>query len=323
VIITDIANRLIEAEKVVIASHYNPEGDAIGAILALALALEKMGKKTCPYNRDGVPFNLKFMPEAHRVKTELPGWMPDTVVIADCGDFSRVGDVEKALRQAPTIINIDHHETNSKFGHFNWVLPEMASTGEMIAEVIDALKTQWTPDIATCIYTAIVADTGSFQFGNTSPNSFRVAARMIEYGANPAKVARYLFFDLPEGNVRLLARVLATMKIEAGGKMATVEISRKMFEETGTGPDATEGLVDYPRSVRGIDVAVLFRETGNAEYKISMRSKGNIDVAAVARSFGGGGHAAAAGCTIKGSLNEVRANLIEKLGRLIGEAAGG
>lgn len=322
-IIKEIANRLIDSKRLVIASHYNPEGDAIGSILALALALEKLGKETWPYNRDGVPFNLRFLPQMSRIKTELPAWEPDTVVIADCGEFSRVGDVEKKLKKAPTIINVDHHGTNPKFGHLNWIVPEMASTGEMITEVIDALKVTWTPEMATCIYTAIVADTGSFQFGNTSPNSLRVAAKMVEYGALPGAVAQYLFFDLPEGNLQLLARVLATMKVEMRGKLATVEISRKMFEETGTTPDASEGFVDFPRSVRGIDVAVLFRQTGDAEYKISMRSKGNFDVAKVAKSFGGGGHAAAAGCTIKGSIEEVRANLIGKLSSLIGEAARG
>ncbi len=167
--------------------------------------------------------------------------------------------------------------------------------------------------MAENIYTGIVADTGSFQFSNTDEDALRTAARMVELGANPAKVANYLYYDLPERNLRLLARALNTLRTDESGKIATIEVTKEMMDSTGTEADATEGFVDYARSVRGVEVAVLFRQTTADEYKISFRSKGSLDVAQIARFYGGGGHREAAGCTVKGTLQDVKREVIEKV----------
>lgn len=310
----EITRRLKQAERVVIASHYNPEGDAIGGVLALYIALEKMGKQVHAYNRDGVPFNLSFLPYAEKISRQLPSWQPDVAVIVDCGDFHRVGkEAECVLAKVPLVINIDHHPTNPNFGHLNVVDPKKASASQLVAELIDELGITWSKEMAENIYTGIVADTGSFQFSNTDAKVLRTSARMVELGANPSRVANFLYYDLPEKNLHLLAKALSTLKTECGGEIATMEVTEDMMNSTGTDADATEGFVDYARSVRGVKVAVLFRQTDENEYKISLRSKGMLDVAQIARFYGGGGHKEAAGCTIKGALEEVKRELIEKI----------
>lgn len=310
----EIAKRLAQTDKIIIASHYNPEGDAIGGILALYIALEKMGKRVHAYNRDGVPFNLSFLPYAEKVSSELPSWDAEVAVIVDCGDFHRVGrEAENALAKVPLIINIDHHPTNPRFGHLNVVEPKKASASQLVAQLIDELGVVWSKEMAENIYTGIVADTGSFQFSNTDEDALRTAARMVELGANPAKVANYLYYDLPERNLHLLAKALNTLRTDESGKIATIEVTKEMMDSTGTEADATEGFVDYARSVRGVEVAVLFRQTTADEYKISFRSKGSLDVAQIARFYGGGGHREAAGCTVKGTLQDVKREVIEKV----------
>lgn len=310
----EIAKRLAQAEKIIIASHYNPEGDAIGGILALYIALEKMGKQLHAYNRDGVPFNLSFLPYAEKVSRELPPWSAEVAIIVDCGDFHRVGrEAEHVLAKVPLIINIDHHPTNPRFGHLNVVEPKKASASQLVAQLIDELGVAWSREMAENIYTGIVADTGSFQFSNTDEDALRTAARMVELGANPAKVANYLYYDLPERNLHLLAKALNTLRTDESGKIATIEVTKEMMDSTGTEADATEGFVDYARSVRGVEVAVLFRQTTADEYKISFRSKGSLDVAQIARFYGGGGHREAAGCTVKGALQDVKREVIEKV----------
>lgn len=313
-VIQSIVDCLREAENAVVAAHHNPEGDAIGATLAVSFILEKLGVKVHAYNKDGVPDNNKFLNRSDLISRELPEWEPDTVVVVDCGDFDRVGEARERLEKAPNIINIDHHETNSNFGNMNWVRPGSASTSEMIIELVDAFGNEfWSPETANALYTGIQADTGSFQFNNTSPDCLRLAARMVEKGADPSNVAYHLYADIPQANLELLAMSLSTLEVLEDGKIASVVVTREMFDKTGAGPDATEGFVDFPRSIRGVEVAALFRENKQGEYKISMRASGDFDVAGIARSYGGGGHAAAAGCTINGTLEEVKSDLMDKL----------
>ncbi len=315
-----IAETLKAGDRVVIASHVNPEADAIGSSMALGMALEALGKEIYVYNASGTPRNLKSFPGAGGISTQLPSWKPDILLVVDCGDFDRIGrEAVEALSNTPIIINVDHHSTNDGFGHLKWVEPQSSSTGEMAVHLIEELGVKFTPEMATWILAAIVADTGSFQFSNAGPDTFCTAGKMVGLGARPEEVARGLFGNLPEGNLKLLAMVLATLEIDRKLKVALTRVTLDMFRDTGAGSDAVEGFVEYARALEGVEVAALFRENESGGYKVSLRSKGAADVAAVAHAFGGGGHEQAAGYTMEGNFDHVKQKLLEALK----DAAGG
>ena len=309
-----IAESLKNGNCIVIASHVSPEADAIGATMALGLALESIGKQTCIYNASGVPRNLRALPRVDKVSSDLPPWKPDILAVLDCGDFDRIGkEAAKEFADVPLIINVDHHATNDGFGHLSWVEAESSSAGEIAVKLIDELGVDWTADMATWIFAAIVADTGSFHFSNTRPDTFATAGRMVSLGARPEVVAKSLYGNLPEANLNLLAMVLDTLEVDRTQKVASVRVTLDMLRKTGAGPDATEGFVEYPRMLEGVEVSMLLREISEGRYKASLRSKGSVDVAAVANSFGGGGHRQAAGFTLEGSYDEIRRKIVKAL----------
>ena len=297
-----------------LASHVNPEADAIGSIMAIGMALESMGKKPYMYNVSGVPNNLMEFALVDRVSSELPTWKPDVLAVLDCGDLDRIGpEAVKAFRDVETIVNIDHHSTNDMFGHINWVVTDVSSTGEMIVDLIEETGASWSPDMADWVLAAIVADTGGFRFSNTTAKTYLTAAKMVERGASPATVSRRIFGNIPEGTVKLLGMALSTLDIRRDMKLATMEVTMEMFAKTGAGPDAVEGFIEHPRSLSGIEVAAVFRQVDEDKYKVSLRSNGYVDVGAVAYSFGGGGHRQAAGFSIDGKLENVKAKLREAI----------
>jgi len=315
--------RVIEALKrdgrVVITSHLNPEADAIGSAMALGLALESFGKRPYLYNVSGVPRNLKGLPKAESVSNRLPDWKPEILAVLDCGDFSRIGkEASEAYKDIPMIINIDHHPTNDGFGHIQWVEPQRSSTGELIARLLDEMGVKWTPDMATWILAAIVADTGSFKFSNTRAETFYTAGKMASYGAKPEVVATSLFGNMPEKVLRLLVMALGTLDIDRKRKIAVMRVTQEMFRQTGTGPEDVEGFVEYPRTLEDIEVAALFRENNSGGYKVSMRSNRSVDVGAVSLVFGGGGHAEASGFSIQGGFEHAKEKLMEALSNAAG-----
>ena len=315
--------RVIEALKregrTVITSHLNPEADAIGSVMALGLALESIGRTPYLYNVSGVPRNLKGLPKAKSVSNRLPAWKPEILAVLDCGDFSRIGkEASEAYKDVPMIINIDHHPTNDGFGHIRWVEPQRSSTGELIACLIDEMGVKWSPDMATWILAAIIADTGSFKFSNTRAETFHIAGNMVSYGAKPDVVATNLFGNLPEKVLKLLTMVLGTLEVDRKRKIASVRVTQEMFRQTGTGPEDIEGFVEYPRTMENIKVAALFRENNSGGYKVSMRSNGSVDVGAVSVVFGGGGHAEAAGFSIQGDFEHAKGKLMEALLNAVG-----
>ncbi len=319
-----IAEALRKNDRIVIASHLNPEADAIGSSIALGLALEAMGKRVYLYNPSGAPRNLKNLPRAHTVADCLPGWKPDALVVVDCGDFERIGvEAAQTLADVALIINIDHHSTNSGFGHVKWVDPDASCTGELSAALIDELDARWTEDMALWILAAIMADTGNFQFSNTSPSAFELAGRMVELGARPEMVARNLYGNLLPGNLKLLGMVLLTLEVFPEKKVAAVKITKEMLEETGTRPDDIEGFVEYPRNLEGVEVAVLLREQKDGAYKVSLRSKGEVNVADIAHSFGGGGHNQAAGFTVEGEPEDIKRRIIDAVAEKAGAHGAG
>jgi phosphoesterase RecJ-like protein len=308
-----ICRVLREKDRFLIACHENPEGDAIGSELALALALRKMGKTATVLNADPVPANLLFLPGAGSVVFEEDGSKYDVAVVVDCGSPERTGRVARELQKCPLLVNIDHHRTNGDLGELALVDPDAAATGLLIHRILSAMGYEIDLDVATNIYVAVLTDTGSFHYGSTSPEAFDVAGEMVRRGVDPWAVAEQVYETQSALRLRLLGRVLDSLDVSADGRVACVTTMLEDLAEFASGKDALEGFINYPRSIVGVEVAVSFREEEGGIFRVSFRSKGRVDVSAVAARFGGGGHRNAAGCAVPGDLADVKKRVLEAL----------
>lgn len=303
--IKEIVSAIEADESILIASHLNPDGDAIGSSLALALALRKMNKHVVVYNRDGVPYQFDHLPGAAMITTTLDQEKSfDSAIVVDCSELERVGNNFASMVTTKKWINIDHHLTNEYFADISLIDKNACSTGYLIYHVIKALPVEIDKEIADNIYTTIIVDTGSFRYSNATKEAFNAAGELVSLGVSPWDISNRVYENQPLGRVKLLSRVLETLKVSNSGKVASLVVTKEMMDSTGTSHAETDGFVNYARSVEGVEVAFLVREINENEYKISYRSKGLVNVASAARLFGGGGHRNAAGCLIKGSLDE-------------------
>jgi bifunctional oligoribonuclease and PAP phosphatase NrnA len=296
--------------RFLVATHIDPDGDALGSAFALCFALRALGKDASVYLRGSVPYRYAFLPRPEPILPEMPKGGYDTALVVDCGDLARVGKGYEVLKGAECLISIDHHDTNDAFGHINIVDQRASSTAELLYLILKALDVPFSNEIAANIYTAILTDTGSFRYESTTPRAFTICEEMTGHGVVPSYVAREVYESHPKERYRLLCRVLSTLDFFLNDRIVMVHVTREMFEETGTDSDFTEGFVEEIKEIRGIEVACLMRELEDGRFKISMRSKGSIDVARVAHQFGGGGHQKAAGCTLEGSVSEIKNKLI-------------
>lgn len=325
---TKISSKLLNVirqnKSFIIVGHINPEGDAIGSILALALGLKKMGKKDiCILSKDGVPEILKFLPSSKLIKQAPPKKEYDVLVIADCNTLQRTGF--KDLRAKKTVI-IDHHippdDASESELYRNLsasvIDPGAAATGILIYKLLSALKVSIDINIATNLYAALLVDTGGFRYSNTSPEALKIACHLIQAGAKPWSIAKELYESIPFKSMKLLGLSLATLDKKDG--IAWINTTSEMFNKTGTTPEDSEDFVDFPRKVKGIEAAVFFREDEKNVFKLSLRSKGKANVEKIAKSFGGGGHFAAAGCKIKGTLKEVQKKVFAAIRKEIKKA---
>ncbi len=284
--------------------HKSPDGDAVGSALALAMALDSKGKEVEIYCWDAVPYFYRFLPgweRVRRVRQEDEVVFYPLVVGLDSSDLGRLPFLEG--KPPGRVVNIDHHPTNTRWGDLNLVEPEAAATGEIIFCLLERWDLGITPEAATCLYTAIFTDTGGFRFSNTTESSLLCCYRLVTLGASPYEVAAHVYESYSAGRMRLLGLALNTLSMAADGGVAWMVVTKEMMEATGTGPEDTEEFVNFPKSIRGVEVALLFRETENG-VKVSFRSKGRVNVAVVAATLGGGGHKAAAGCDMELSLAE-------------------
>jgi phosphoesterase RecJ-like protein len=314
--IEQIVNEIKEGRRFLVASHQNPEGDAIGSSLALAIALKNLGKEVTTFNQDGVPKLLQFLPGTAEVSRKLPPDINyDCAFVVDCGDPELVGEQLPRIKEIRKIINIDHHRTNNRFGDLQFIDPEASAAGVLIYRLLKKIPVEITPEIATNIYAAILSDTGSFRFRNTTAEGLRIAGEMIEQGVEPKEIAQQLYETQPSAYLKLLALVLGTLEITHGEKIASVTVLQEMFKQTGTSKEATEGFVNYPGSIEGVSVALLFREISERKFKVSFRAREKINVSLVAQEFGGGGHQGAAGCTIEGTLLEIKESVLQAVGK--------
>ena len=313
-ILRRIAEEIRSSHRFLIASHENPEGDAIGSIVALGLALKDLGKEVVVLNQDPIPEAFSFLPGVEEVVHRVPADGSFDVAFAlDCGDKKRLGEEFTKVQKIRKVINIDHHISNNHFGDINLVDPEASAACEIIFDLLRVLSVPVSPGIAENIYVGILTDTGSFHYSNTSPKTFAVARMCLLAGVEPWKVAEKVYENQPLLRLRLLSLVLKTLEVVEGGRISWVWVTQQMMEETGATKDMTEDFINLPRSLKGVEVALLLREVSPVQYRVSLRSRGSVDVARIALAFQGGGHPNAAGCTVEGTLSEVKSKVLEQV----------
>jgi phosphoesterase RecJ-like protein len=308
-----VVDALRSARRILLTMHRGPDGDALGSALALGCALREMGREVVVYNPDELPYNFRFLCGASQVATSLPPDAAfDVTVSTDAGSFERLPpDVPKGSARG-IFLNLDHHMTTEPFGDINYVDPEAASVGILAYKIIRALNHPISRDAAECIYASILADTGCFRYSSTDPECMRIAAELIEAGVEPWEMTVRVYEMQPLARMKLLAEVLNTLEVH--GKLATITITQEMLDRAGRHMELTDGFINYARSIDGIEVAASFSEPeeGGA-WRVSFRSRGRVNVAAIAQQFGGGGHHNAAGCSIDGEERIVRARIAEEI----------
>lgn len=311
----EILQILKEARRVLIATHVFPDGDALGSQLALGFALEAAGKEVYFYSEEPVNHILEFMPGSDRLITELPDSETfDCAVSVDCGDKRRLGDGADQLVRHKPFIAIDHHSGHQIFAEYSWVDEYRSSTGEMIYDLLRLLDCEISLETACCLYTAILTDTGSFKYESTSSHTLRVAADLLDYGVKPAEICDNIFDNYTKNRLQLLQAVLGSLSLYAADSVAFISITQELLQRTGTTPADTELFINFPRSLKTVKVAIFLKETSDNLIGVSMRAKGEVDVAKVARAFGGGGHRNAAGFKVSDtSLSQVKEQLLASL----------
>jgi phosphoesterase RecJ-like protein len=306
-----IADAIRARQRFVLSSHARPDGDSIGSQLAMAYALRALGKEAVVVNADQAPPPLLSFPGVGdiRIASRVDGDF-DCAVIMECGDLARTG-VSGLDRQF--VINIDHHPGNTGYGNINWFDATAAACGEMVFDVVKALGVPLSPEIATHIYLAILTDTGSFHYSSISPRTFEICRECLEAGVDPVLIARNVYDSNNMGRLKLFGAVLSAMQIDGTGRIAIVYLDHEMARAAGGTYEDTEGLINLPLTVKEIHAVVFFKQDENDRYRVSMRSKGDIDIGAVAKSFGGGGHKNAAGCTVTGAIDALQKTFVEKI----------
>jgi phosphoesterase RecJ-like protein len=312
--IIDIINRY---NSFLITSHVRLDGDALGSELALYQMLKNVGKDVVVYNQDETPEIYCFLPGSHKIVHTLPALENfDVVFVIDCSELDRTGNEARRIGTVEKIINIDHHISNENFGTVTFIDHLASSSAELIYRLIIKINSTITKDIATNLYAAILTDTGGFCYRNTSANTLIAAGNLVEKGADPQWISENIYESNPLAKIRLLTRALETLVFDWGIKVGYMLVTRKDLEQTGACNELTEGFVDIPRSIRGIEISILFMELSEHQFKLSFRSKGKVSVERIAGLFGGGGHINAAACYINGDFENVLHRVLKAIEEL-------
>ena len=308
----EIAALLLAQDKLVLCPHVSPDGDALGSTLALKMALEKAGKKVTVMVDDDVPKAFGFLPQIDCFVKPADGEVveADLLVVLDASSLDRIGKVAQAVK-AKAVANIDHHISNTQFADYLYLNTEAAATAEILCNLVEKLGITPDKDLATCLYTGIYTDCGSFRYANTTPGTMRAAAKLLEYGARPNEISDALGTNT-RANIEMLGKVLQTLAFYNDGKISTLEINNDLYDKDVN----TDNFISFARYIEGVDVAVLFKAVEPAVTRVSMRSQ-DTDVAAIALSFGGGGHVRAAGCTVELPLEQAKAKVLEAIGKAL------
>jgi len=305
----EVLNQIERRNKFILTSHARPDGDAVGSALACAQILRSMGKQASVVLSDGVPAvygPLPFAESVLRSTAEAPG--ADAAIILECDSVART---RLSGLEQHYLINIDHHATARPFAHLNWIDPSACATAEMIFRLAREAGVKISPEVATCLYTAVLTDTGSFCFHGTSEQTFALAQELVRCGADPVRIAHSVYFSTHVSKMRLLGAALSSLHTD--GTLAWMHVDRAAIESCYANDEDCEGLVNYALAIQGIEVALFFREQPDGRFRISLRSKGCVNVAAVAEAFGGGGHECASGCALDGPLPAALEQLLGQL----------
>ncbi len=315
--IKTVLDVLRKAKSVLLTSHIRPEGDSIGSQLAMASFLKHIGKKVWIVNEDPVPFNYRFLPYWRTIKNKLPQDANfDTLLVVDSSNLFRIGNVESYITGNIRVVNIDHHISNDNFGIY-WINPCASSTGEMIWELLKTVKFPITIKEVKYLYTAIITDTGGLRFVNTTERSFTTVAEMLKCGLKQDEVLSFIYEKNPFSKIKLLGLSLSTLSSTQDGKIVWFWVTQEMLKKSGACLEETEDFINQARSINSAKVAIFFGEETDGKTKISFRSKGRINVNKIAQKFGGGGHNAASGCTVKGNPQQVQEKVIEYVKNMV------
>ncbi|PTX58626.1 phosphoesterase RecJ-like protein [Melghirimyces profundicolus] len=299
-----------------VVSHIHPDGDAIGSTLAVGRVLSKLGKAVVMVNESPVPHKFRFLPGAGEIRSpeEAKSAAPYRRVIAvDVADAERMGQVRPLLADDAEVLNIDHHPTNDRFGTVNLVEPDAAATAEILCRWSEGLGVEWDPSLAACLYTGLLTDTGGFRYSNTTPEVLERASDLLRHGVDPGEVADRVIETVTREQLAILRRALDTLSFSEQGKVSWMWLTQRDFQETGAKEEDLDGIVNYARNVAGVDVGILFRETAEGTVKASLRSREIVDVGELAQSLGGGGHARAAGCNLRGNRKEAERAILDRV----------
>ena len=318
-----LITQLRSGQRYLLTSHANPDGDAIGSTVAAARLLRQLGKAATVWLRDPVPRIYRALPGSDGIHTgeEPPAGFPgifDAVLVMECPSIDRTGLAE-ALGDLQ-LLNVDHHLGNEHYGAVNWVDTAAPAVGEMIFRLARAMNLAIDREVANALYLTLVTDTGGFRFSNTTPAAFEAAAHLVREGASPETISKWLYESQPESVLRLVGEMLRTLELHAEGRVATAWMTREMAQRAGAEPGDTEGLIDYPRSIAGVEAVAMFRQLEDGHFKVSLRSRGEVDVERIARRFGGGGHQNAAGFSSQKARDELFEETVGALGTAIGRS---
>lgn len=316
----EIYQLLQENNNFLITSHVNLDGDGIGSELALYAILTKLKKKPFILNQDRLPKVYDFLPGSHKVNNIKAHCLNpkniDVGIVLDCSNIKRIGKTYEILKEIKTIINIDHHKSNEYFGDLNYVDSSISSVGEIIYELIKSIDIDLLDEnICTCLFAAIITDTGSFRYSNVNSKTFKAASDLTSKGIKPYLIANSIYNRNTYSGLKLLGEALSTLEMDNSNYVSWVTITRKMLNDTNSKDEETEGIIDITTTLNQVGISILFRETEDSKVKVSFRSKGKFDLNKFAAKFKGGGHPNAAGCLQSGKLDDIKENILSELFR--------
>lgn len=311
--IREVVEVIDKADNILILPHILPDGDTIGSSIALYLALKKIGKHPFILLNEELPYNIQFLPCEHVFNEVDESLSFDLVISTDCSDLDRLGDRNEYVYRAKNSLNIDHHITNTYFADINIVDPKAAATGEIVYFLIKALGVSITKDMATCLYAALSTDTGSFKYDNTSAQTHRIVAELLEKDVDLNFVTTQIYQNKPLHRVKLLSEVLNTLEFYFNNKLAVLYITEEMMDKVGVKAEDTDGIIEFARDISGVEVGVLLKEMGKNKIKVGFRAKSDVDVSEIASAFHGGGHKKASGCTIHDNMENAKRLVVERM----------
>lgn len=312
-----VADVIKKHKKFVVTTHINPDADAIGSALAVAVVLRSMGKSVTVLNEDAVPGWLKFLPRTSWVKkpSQVKLLDYDVAIALDCGDAARIGNVRGLLNKEKLLVNIDHHKTNVGFGGVNLVLPKASSTAEVLYELFVTMKVHFSKELATLLYAGIMTDTGSFRYDCTSPRTHAIAGELIARGVSAQEIYSRIYDVVSIDDLKTFMGIANQVEFLHGRKLACLDLKKADIKKFSEGFDVRDKLFAFFRSAQGVEVIVIFNEVGKNRTRVNFRSKGHVDVALLASKFQGGGHAKASGCTLDLGIKETRKKIFAALGK--------